>query len=119
MIKKYQVYYYISNSGDNPIKDFIDSLSEKQQVKILRIFQYIEDYGLPAVLPHIKKLQGIPLWEIRILGKDNIRVIYAVPLQNYVLLLHGFLKKSQKSPRKELTIALKRYDAWLSENKIT
>ncbi|MBI5614428.1 type II toxin-antitoxin system RelE/ParE family toxin [Candidatus Gottesmanbacteria bacterium] len=68
-----QVYYYRSPSGEIPIEKFLDSLQDKQQAKILRIFQYIKEYGLSAILPHTKKLSGTPLWEIRILGKDNIR----------------------------------------------
>lgn len=116
MPEKYRIYYYISISGDNPIKDFIDSLAKKQQVKILRILQYISTYSLYAVLPHIKKLTGSPLWEIRILGKDNIRIIYAVPLRNTILLLHGFVKKKQKTPTGELTIALRRHADWIKRH---
>ena len=71
----FTVYYYVSATGDNPIKSFLDSLSERQQAKILRIFQFIETYGLQAIISHVRKLSGTPLWEIRILGKDNIRTI--------------------------------------------
>ncbi len=112
MIQRYTVYYYISPSGDNPVSTFLDSITQKQQAKILRILQYIKEYGLSAVLPHTKKLTGTPLWEIRILGRDNIRVLYAVPLKNVVLILHGFLKKSQKTQANELRIAVMRYVQW-------
>ena len=108
----YSIFYYISPMGDNPIKQFLDSLSKRQQVKILRIFQYMKEYGLSAILPHIKKVTGTPFWEIRILGKDNLRVFYAVPSRNSILILHGFIKKSEKTPMKELQTALKRYEEW-------
>lgn len=108
----YIVYYFVSPSGDNPVSDFLDSLSEQQQAKVLRLFHYIKLYGLSAVLPHVKKLSGTPLWEIRILGKDNIRIVYAVPLQSTVLVLHGFIKKTQKTPTKELQTALTRLAQW-------
>lgn len=110
---KTTIYYYISPHGENPVKDFIDSLFPKQQVKILRIFQYIEEYGLEAVIPHIRKLSGTKLWEIRILGKDNIRVVYIGIMKNNILVLNGFIKKSQKTPRKEVDLALLRYNNWL------
>lgn len=106
------VYYYIAPSGDNPVSDFLDSLNERQQAKILRMIQYIKEYGLSSILPHTRKLTGIPLWEIRILGKDNIRVLYAIPIQNFVLILHGFIKKSQKTPGKKIQTALARYGHW-------
>lgn len=112
MLPKYTVYYYISPSGDNPIQQFLDSLSDKQQVKILRTFQHLKEYGLSAILSHTRKLTGTPLWEIRILGKDNIRILYIIPLINVVLVLHGFNKKSQKTPARELKTALARYELW-------
>src|SRR3989344_4750578 len=106
------IYYYISSRGGNPVKEFLDSLEEKQQAKILRIFQLIEEYGLQAVAAHLKKVTGTPLWEIRTLGKDNIRILYIVPERRAVLALHGFVKKKQKTPRKELDMALNRYQLW-------
>lgn len=108
------VQYYISPSGENSISDFLDSLTEKQQVKVLRIFQNIKLYGLQSILPHVKKLKGTPLWEIRILGQDNIRVIYVVVAKDGVLALHGFVKKSQKTPNHEISIAISRYNEWMS-----
>lgn len=109
MNPKWQVIYYISLSGNNPIDDFLDGLSENQQSKLIRIFHYIKEYGLQSVIPHVKKLSGTPFWEIRILGRDNIRTIYAVPEQKQVLILHGFVKKSPKTPTKEIGIALNRF----------
>jgi phage-related protein len=106
------IHYYISSRGENPVKEFLDSLQENQQAKILRIFQYIEEYGLQVVLPHIKKLAGSPLWEIRILGKDNIRILYIIAEKNAILVLHGFIKKKQKTPHKEIDIAINRYKIW-------
>jgi phage-related protein len=107
-----RVLYFISPNNQNPVSDFLDSLNHKQQSKLLRIIHNIEVYGLTAVIPHLKKLSNTPFWEIRVLGKDNLRVIYVVPQEKYVLLLHGFNKKSQKTPQKEIVIALERYNSW-------
>ena len=110
---KTRILYYTSPSGKNPVKKFIDSLSDKQQTKILRILKYLKEYGLSVPLPHIKKLTGTPLWEIRILGKHNLRILYVIPQKHTLLTLHGFIKKTQKTPKKELTIALSHYQIWL------
>ncbi len=67
-------------------------------------------YGLISILPHTKKLVGTPLWEIRIVGKDNIRVLYVAIQKEDVFVLHAFLKKTQKTERKEIKIALKRLE---------
>lgn len=114
MDKKCEVIYYVSSRGDRPIKKFLDSLSEIQQAKILRVIEIIRNYGLQQARPYVKKLTDTPFWEIRILGRDNIRVIYVVPYKDTVLILHGFIKKSQRIPEKELSFAFKRYKEWMS-----
>jgi len=107
-----KIYYYALASGENPIDKFLNSLSEKQQTKILRIFNHIRNHGLIRPIPDIKKLTGTPLWEIRVLGRDSIRLIYAVVFRSHVLILHGFLKKKNKTPLKDIRLALKRYTIW-------
>lgn len=108
MTEEWQVIYYISSSGDNPVKNFLDSISPSVKAKALRILLNISSYGLSVAIPHIKKLIGTPLWEIRILGQDNIRILYVAKIGRKMLLLHAFFKKKQKTPRKEIEIALER-----------
>lgn len=116
-IQKGSVHYYVSSTGANPVKDFIESLAEKQQRKLTRVISYIGEYGLTMAIPHVKKLTGTVLWEIRILGQDNIRVLYASVQSNSILLLHGFIKKSQETPKKEIETALNRLKDWLNYQK--
>ena len=110
-----KVVYYLSLNNQNPVKDFIDSLSIRQKAKIFQIFNLFEAYGLSAMIPHTKKIASTPLWEIRILGSDNIRIFYVAVKNNRVLVLHGFIKKKQKTPPKEISTALKRYYTWLDK----
>lgn len=113
----WKVTYYISPSGDNSVSDFLDTLEQNSQSKILRVLHNIQEYGLDSVIPHIKKLSGTRFWEIRILGHNSIRVIYVVPAKFQILVLHGFKKKTQKTPLKELEIASKRYHEYILRNK--
>lgn len=113
----WEVTFYTSESHDNPVAKFLEELENREHTKILRIIQYIREYGLQSVLPHVKKLTGSPLWEIRILGRDSIRVLYVVPHEYTVLLLHGFRKKTQKTPKKEIAIALHRYQNWTRQRQ--
>jgi phage-related protein len=108
MLGKYKIIYYTTPNDQNPVSDFLDSITAKQQSKVIRVIMYIREYGLESVTTHTRKLTGTPLWEIRILGQDNIRVIYAILLNNSLLLLHGFVKKSQKTPTREIEKALLR-----------
>lgn len=103
-----KVIYYLTSSGENPVRDFMDSLQKQDKAKIFRIVQTIEKYGLLSILPHIKKLTCTPFWEIRILGQSNIRIIYLSITSESILMLHGFLKKKQKTSAKEIEIANKR-----------
>lgn len=102
---KWKVVYYISFSNTNPVREFLDT-NLKAKVKAFRIFSNIEEYGLTSVIPHIKKLIGTPLWEIRILGEDSVRILYVTQKEKQVLLLHAFVKKTNKTPSKEINIAL-------------
>ncbi len=115
-MNKTMVIYYTSLTGDSPVSDFLDSLDHRQQVKLLRIIKYVEIYGLQSILPHTKKLSGVPLWEMRILGRDNIRALYAVVYNNSILILSGFIKKSQKAPPTEISIAMFRFKEWKQRN---
>jgi phage-related protein len=108
MNNRWQVIYYLSPFGNNPVKEFIDNICPKQKTKILRLLFHVAEYGLQAVIPHIKKLTGTPLWEIRILGQDSIRILFVTRVGNQVILLHAFFKKTQKTPAREITIALTR-----------
>ena len=117
MDQKWKIIYYTSHSGDNPVSDFLDTLEKSSQSKILRILHNIQEYGLDSVIPHIRKLTGTPFWEIRILGQNSIRIIYVVPAKFQVFVLHGFKKKTQKTPVKELEIASRRYNEYILRNK--
>jgi len=108
MENSWQVVYYISPSGKIPVKEFLDAASPKFKTKMLRILIHVQEYGLQAILPHVKKLTGTRLWETRILGGDNVRILFVTQLGKRILLLHAFVKKTNKTPSKEIGIAIKR-----------
>ena len=111
---KWKVKAYESLNGDKPVEEFIKSLDKKVQLKIGRSLDLLEDFGLEGAYPHVKKLTGTFLWELRILGADSIRIFYVTVIGTIFLLLHGFKKKSQKTPRKEIVIAQKRLNEYRS-----
>lgn len=105
---EWDIVYFKSSNGSNPIYDFIESLNTKAKAKILNTFDLLTEYGTRLGLPHVKKVTGTKLWELRILGSDSIRVFHVATPGRVFLLLHGFIKKSQKTPNKEIKIALTR-----------
>ncbi len=114
MGEKWKILIYESSAGDKPVEEFLNSLDERARLKISRTFELLEQYGLEGVYTHSKKLIGSSLWELRILGSDSIRILYILVTGKVFLLLHGFKKKTQKTPAKEIAVAKKRLDEYQS-----
>jgi phage-related protein len=82
------------------------ALSADLRGKFERIVNLIKVKGLEQVHePYIKHLEG-KLWEMRMIGRDNIaRSIYVTASARRVVVLHTFVKKQDKTPRRALEIA--------------
>lgn len=101
------VKFFLDHRGKNPVGDFLDK-NKNIKTKAVIIINNIQEFGLISIIPHIKKLAGFPLWEIRIMGQDSARIIYVTKMKEEIVLLHAFKKKSKKTPPKEINIALTR-----------
>ena len=79
------------------------------KARFRRIVELIQGYGLEHMRePHVKHLEG-PLWEMRITGKDGIsRAIYITAKGRRAVVVRVFVKKTQKTPRQEIVLALER-----------
>lgn len=102
---EWTVKYYVTATGNSPVTDFIDSLDNTAQAKVINTVRLLKEYNVRLGGSHAKKLTGTDLWELRILGSDSIRVFYIAVEQQSFLLLHGFKKKSFATPKKELKTA--------------
>lgn len=85
------------------------ALPEDMQARLVRLSQRISDVGLEAMRePHVKYLEN-KLWEMRLTGRDGIaRALYVTALGRRVIIVRVFVKKSQKTPRAEIGLALQR-----------
>jgi phage-related protein len=94
---------------DDRVRDELEALPPDMQARFRRIVDLIQGYGLEQVHePHVKHLEG-PLWEMRMKGKDGIsRAVYVTAKGRPVIVVRVFVKKSQKTPRREIEIALQR-----------
>lgn len=92
--------------GNEPVKKWIKSLTKDQKKTIGEDIKTIE-MGWPLGMPLVKSL-GNGLWEIRSNFKNEIARIVFKMHENHLVLLHGFIKKSQKMPLQDLKIAIKR-----------
>jgi phage-related protein len=91
----------------------VDAELEELPADMLARFHYIsqliEEFGLERVRePHVKHLRGA-IWEIRVKGKDGIsRALYVTAVGKRVVVVRVFIKKTQKTPNREIEVALKR-----------
>jgi phage-related protein len=79
------------------------------QASFSRIAGLIEAHGLERMRePYVKHLEG-PIWEMRMKGKDGIaRAAYITATGRRVVVVHVFVKKTERTPRREIEIALRR-----------
>ena len=117
----YKIYFYTDRSGHEPVYEYMAELAKNKdkdsRIKLDKINDYIEllsRYGTQAGEPYVKHLDG-EIWELRPL-RDRILFVGWVNC-SYVL-LHQFMKKTQKTPAREIEKA-KRELADLKERGIT
>ena len=94
--------------GDEVVNEF-EKLPPKIKSKMLKIIDLLKEYGNGVVgEPYTKSLGG-GLFEIRAKGMEGIgRGIYCYEIDKTILILNVFVKKTQKTPKKEIELALKR-----------
>jgi phage-related protein len=85
----------------------VEALPNDMRARFRRIVELIQRYGLEQMRePHVKHLEG-PLWVMRMKGKDGIsRAIYVTEKGRRVVVVRVFIKKTQKMPRREISLAL-------------
>ena len=112
MIKtpKYQLIFYKTSSGKDIIADFILNCENNLKNKIRTGIKIFEDYGLELLKTKwLKKIYHNPnIYELRITGRKQIRFLFIQYNPQIFIIVHVFVKKTQKTPDKELKIALKR-----------
>jgi phage-related protein len=94
---------------DEDVKTSLDAFPLDIRASFQRIVELIQSHGLERVRePYVKHLDG-PLWEMRMKGRSGIaRAVYVTAIGKRIVVVHVFTKKTQKTPRREIEIALKR-----------
>ncbi|STX55576.1 Phage-related protein [Legionella beliardensis] len=107
------VNFYKSAQGRELVRDWLKELSKENKVIIGQDIKTVE-FGWPLGMPLVRKLDK-HLWEVRcqLMNKEIARILFTVKGETMVL-LHGFIKKTQKTPSSDLDIAKERRDRVLS-----
>ena len=87
----------------------LDALPADMRARFVRLCELIAAVGLDRIgAPHVRHLTG-PLWEMRLRGRDGIsRALYVAVRDRRVVVVRFFIKKTQKTPRREIDLALRR-----------
>lgn len=106
-LKRLPAYFYHSDSGREPVREWLKSLKPADRKIIGEDIKDVE-YSWPLGMPLVRSL-GHDLWEIRsnLSGGRIARVIFCVD-DGRLVLLHGFIKKSQKIPKQDMELARRR-----------
>ena len=94
---------------NDTVEQELNVLPADMRARFTRIVQLIENFGIQNVgMPHVRHLQD-KLWEMRMKGKDGIsRALYVTATEERVIVVRAFIKKTQKTPIREIRLALKR-----------
>lgn len=107
--KRLPARFFESESGRVPVREWLLDLTENERKAIGEDIRTAE-FGWPVGMPLCKPMTGHKgLWEVRtnLLGKKIARVLFCAH-DGEMVLLHGFIKKTQKTPKTELDLAMKR-----------
>src|SRR3990167_6875921 len=107
LIQQIEVYLYQEESGKSPVRMWLQKLSQDDRKIIGRDIKKIQ-ISWPVNNLLVKPL-GNKMWEIRIKLDNRIARIIFVFHEGKIILLHGFIKKTEKTPLQEIDLAKKRF----------
>lgn len=105
---QWEIEFYKDRNGREPAKEFLDGLPAGTRARAVRLFDLLADEGVLLNEPYTRRIRG-KIRELRV--KDNlghIRILYFTFTGKRFILLHGFLKKTDKTPEREIELAEKR-----------
>ena len=102
----FKVFHFQTPRGTYPVKEFMEAQEKTTFMKIFRSIEFLETGGPFLKPPYAKKIDK-NLYELRVRGKDAVRILYT-KIGDTFYLLHAFKKKTQKIPEKELKTAIDR-----------
>ena len=111
------IEFYEAANGQIPVKEFIEALNIKERAKVARTVDLLEEFGINLGMPYAEYVEE-DLWELRVRFANNrYRIIYFLNTGQKFILLHGFIKKTQKMPKKEIKVAKQRLADYLTRRR--
>lgn len=109
-----RVNFFRTDSGNEPVRDWLKN-REREKRKLIGEDILLIQFRWPLGLPLVRKMES-DLWEVRSkLASCNISRVFFTIKKGEMILLHAMIKKSQKTPKKDIDLARSRKNQWLKE----
>ena len=110
----FELEFYATEEGKEPVVEFLDSLDNKMAAKLVGLMEVLEEKGTELRMPYSEHLED-GIFELRCKQGSNItRALYFFYIGKKIVVTNGFVKKTQKTPPNELKIAKTRRDDWIA-----
>jgi len=110
-------FYQNLTTGRKPIDNYLNKLGKKERAKIAKYLEFFRANDNLLTFSLVKHIRG-KVWELRIdFSNKRYRLLYCV-LYRQIIILHVFLKKTDKTPNSEILLAQKRYNEVLKHEQI-
>lgn len=116
VVSGWTLVLYSAQSGHSPVREYLDALPGRETARLSRALDLLEAKGLDLGAPHVRSLGG-KLWELRVMGTLQHRVLYFATTGRTLVLLHAFTKKTPRTPSMELETAKRRMAEYLERVK--
>jgi phage-related protein len=111
----WQIEFYATRKTRSPVADFINGLPEQERAKVRNVMRLLREFGALLGLPHSRPMSGRS--KLRELRAGDVRLFYFAHTGRRFIILHGFRKKSQKTPPAEIATAERRMKEFLEVEK--
>lgn len=112
----FEIILYEKKNGDSPIDNFIRKMPDQSRAKLHMIIDLLKEKGPDVRMPYSRYLND-GIFEIRLLtGRDSFRVLYFFMAEKKIIFTNGFKKKTEKTPLKEIKIAIAYREDYLRRN---
>ncbi len=111
--EEWRVEFFKQANCHVPVKDYLETLDEKYQAKIIAYIELLRAHGGRLHEPYAKQIKG-SIWELRVdFGRLASRMFYFLSVGKRIVLLHAFMKKTAKTPLREIEKAEQYYHEYL------
>ena len=104
---EFEIRFYEKADGTRPAEEFLNALAKPMRIKMVKMISLLGELGFNLREPYSKPIDD-GIFELRAQVGNNIsRILYFFVIGKRVILINGFIKKTQKTPQKEIELAKK------------